>query len=312
MQWGFDSSLRDIESVACDPVNNVIYIAQEEAKVVTAFRFPLQEGDWDVDDFGNRALILLYQFPIIYDAGDSKSGIEGMTVDTKENLLCLVNEKHPKVFYKYQSNGVLRNETYPNYSGDLSGVCYDEVLNLFWFVSDQSERVYVTDKSGTIVFDYWDLSFENGEGIAIDNNHKPPLLYIATDPSGGSGGPDYVPALFKFEKPEIGTGLVYYDPENPPEYEIIPCDGCDEVWAEVDARADAYAAKKRHDRIMIAVAVILPSVGGIVLAILVLGLIASIYRHRSLMKEYYSGLGENNDEGDEFDGDEDYLLSESE
>jgi len=30
------------------------------------------------------------------------------------------------------------------------------------------------------------------------------------------------------------------------------------------------------------------------------------------MKEYYSGLGENNDEGDEFDGDEDYLLSESE
>lgn len=64
-----------------------------------------------------------------------------MTVDTKRNLLYLTNEKHPKIFYTVRPDGTILDISYPNFdSGDLSGVCYDEVLDLVWYVSDQKER----------------------------------------------------------------------------------------------------------------------------------------------------------------------------
>lgn len=89
----------------------------------------------------------------------------------------------------------------------------------------------MTDLTGTIVYDYWDLPVVNPEGIAINNKADPPKLYIATDPSAPSG-PQYVPLILGFEKPQNGTGYVYWDHKHLPKYvtDPPPCRGCHKAF----------------------------------------------------------------------------------
>merc|ERR1711974_340503 len=120
-----------------------------------------------------------------------------------------------------------------SYLRDTSGLAYDEELDLLWVLSDQDEKVYLTDLTGTEVLDSWYLPVQNPEGIAINNNSNPKFLYIATDPSAPSG-PQYLPLVVGFEKPIEGTGYTNYDPNNLPDYVTNPppCDGCDEAFGE--------------------------------------------------------------------------------
>jgi len=269
---GFNKSYTDIESVACDDVNKLIYIGEEGAHRIHSFYLPNRDNhDEDLEEVG--------QFRIEPASDDTRSGLEGMTVDTTRNVLYITNEKHPKVLYTVQPDGTILDMSYPDFdSGDLSGVCYDNALDLIWYLSDQKERLYVADLTGTIVYDYWDLPMQNPEGIAIDNTKEPPLLYIATDPSAPTG-PSYVPALFMFAKPEIGTGLVYHDEANPPEYALNspPCDGCDAVWLLANQLSAQYNQQVRHQQKMETLAITLPILGGLFIAVILFALIAYCY-----------------------------------
>lgn len=103
-----------------------------------------------------------------------------------------------------------------------------KIMNLYYI-----NRVFLTDLTGTIIYDYWDLPVENPEGIAINNDVDPPMLYIATDPSAPSG-PQYVPLVLGFYKPKNGTGYVYWDQKHLPDYVTNPppCHGCHKVFEE--------------------------------------------------------------------------------
>lgn len=96
----------------------------------------------------------------------------------------------------------------------------------------------MTDLEGKTVIDYWDLPMENPEGIAINNDLDPPVMYIVTDPSSPHGK-QYISAFFAFEKPVAGTGLRYYDKHAPPP-PPVECEGCDEVWEMVDEISEAF------------------------------------------------------------------------
>jgi len=246
-QYSFDKNFRDIECVACDDVNGIIYMAEESNHIVHSFVLPNNEGSWEEGN-NHPKLIPIDEFHIEPASSDTKSGLEGMTVDTKRNRLYIANEKHPVVLYTVSPAGDILNTSYPVFdSGDLSGACYDEALDLLWLVSDQNTRLYITDLTGTVMYDYWDLPLENGEGLAVDNTQDPPLLYISTDPSAPRG-PRYVPALFTFIKPSIGSGLLNYDPENPPPYEKIPCEGCDVVYDLVAKNQADYDAEQAYEK----------------------------------------------------------------
>jgi len=125
-------------------------------------------------------------------------------------------------------------------------------------------------------------------GIAIDNTQNPPMLYIATDPSAPRG-PSYVPALFTFVKPSIGEGLVYYDPKNPPPYEPQPCDGCQEVWDLAAFYKQVYDDNKQHAKEMEVLAIVLPILGGLSIAVALFALIAYFYVKKLDESEGYYG-----------------------
>merc|ERR1712137_349549 len=270
-RFQFPDSLGDIETVACDDINKLIYVAEERKHMVHSFRLPNGPGSYMIEeDSENPYLIKVNSFFIEPASNDGKSGLEGMTVDTKRNIIYLANEKHPKVFYTVRPDGSVMGMSYPDFSGDLSGMDYDEKLDLIWIVSDQSERLFVTNLAGTIAYDYWDLPMQNPEGVAVDNSHDPPMIYITTDPSAASG-PRYVPAIFSFAKPEIGSGLVYYDPQNPPPYPDVDCLGCSTVYAAVEEQSEEYRHQKRHMRIVISCSVILPTLGGLFVGLAMIG-----------------------------------------
>ena len=79
---------------------------------------------------------------------------------------------------------------------------------------------------------------ENPEGIAINNDLDPPVMYIVTDPSSPHGK-QYISAFFAFTKPEEGTGLTYYN-KDAPSPSLVPCDGCDEVFGLAEALSSAF------------------------------------------------------------------------
>jgi hypothetical protein len=66
----------------------------------------------------------------------------------------------------------------------------------------------------------------------VDNEVLPAKIYLFTDPSGAHG-PKFIPAMFVFIKPEIGSGLLFYDAANPPPYPPVPCDGCALIEQEI-------------------------------------------------------------------------------
>jgi len=94
----------------------------------------------------------------------------------------------------------------------------------------RARRVMLCDPTGRTVIDYWDLPMRNAEGIAINNQHDPPLMFISTDSASGSR--KYAGLFFKFAKPVAGTGNMgqcnVFKPES--------CDGCDEVCTELQSR----------------------------------------------------------------------------
>lgn len=74
---------------------------------------------------------------------------------------------------------------------------------------------------------------EHPEGITVNNNLPIPEIYIVTDPSSPHGDP-YVPAMFTFTKPIVGSGNHF---THSPDENTIPnveCDGCDEVWFAIE------------------------------------------------------------------------------
>ena len=136
-------------------------------------------------------------------------------------------------------------------------------------------RLYLTDTTGTIVYDYWALPIENPEGmqkneqtqipllastqnnfvliqlqksktigIAVDNASDPPRLYIVTDPSSPQGK-QYLPIFYVFLKPEMGQGNGYKH-VGPSPTPSIPCKGCSTVEIElVELRKQEAIAARR-------------------------------------------------------------------
>lgn len=144
----------------------------------------------------------------------------------------VANEKDPAMIVTVSLDGNLLYHEEIDYADDLSGLAYDSELDLLWVLSDQNEQVFLTNLNGTIIYDYWDLSIVNPEGIAINNLVYPPEMYIVSDPSSPHGK-QYISSLFVFTKPLNGTGLNYYDKHNP-EPETIYCDGCEEIYEHLD------------------------------------------------------------------------------
>jgi len=270
----FTKDHKDVEAVACYDKEGLLYIGEESKRKVTAYYLPSDEeeipyssdsesseegeegegerlltsvtgreisvvtGDKTEREIEKKTVELVEAFHFTVAAPEDSTlnnGLEGLTVNDRTGEIFCTNEKEPREIIRLSQLGEPIDIRYPAYAKDLSGLCYDNDLDLLWVLSDVSEAIYVTNVETGAVYDYWDLDMENPEGVALNNDHDPPLLYISTDPSSPQGA-QYVAALFIFEKPTIGTGLGY---QEKCDYDDN-CVGCDEIKEEAKENQKAF------------------------------------------------------------------------
>lgn len=148
----------DLEGVALSPNCDTVYVVQEAKQLVSAFK---PDGT------------LLYSFPVKVATNISNS-LEGITLDNSGNLV-VINEKDPMMVLKFKNTTEIWRKTL-NYSLDISDICYDNSLNCFWIVSDESKTVLKLSENLDLISKYT-ISLPKGEGISVIGNK----IYIVSD-----------------------------------------------------------------------------------------------------------------------------------
>lgn len=96
----------------------------------------------DYNGHGNtKELKEAYSFHVVTgNSTSSRSGLEGMTCNTRNGDIYVANEKGPAMIVRCHKNGVEYEANVIEYAKDISGLAYDDSLDLLWVLSDQNEQ----------------------------------------------------------------------------------------------------------------------------------------------------------------------------
>ncbi len=148
----------DMEGITFSANNDTIWVVQETAQKVSKY---LKNG------------YHLLSFPLNV-ATNSKHALEGITIDDRNHLF-VINEKEPTLLVECVNNESIYQKNIA-YSSDISDICYDNILNCFWVLSDESSSIVKIDKKGNLIATY-KLPFDKCEGITVVGNK----FYIVND-----------------------------------------------------------------------------------------------------------------------------------
>jgi len=147
----------DMEGITMNPNDGTLWIAEEKLRKIV-----------QVSTTGE--VLQIIEIPV--DATNPNDGLEGITWNPLNNHVYVVNEKNPRQFIELDTNfDVVRSVTI-NFDGeftlrDLSGLFYDHIRDEIWILSDESERIVITDQQLKPLRSY-DLGKDKFEGIAVD------------------------------------------------------------------------------------------------------------------------------------------------
>ncbi len=164
-----DVTGHDLEGITFSLNEDTIYVVEESGNKVTSY---LLDGT------------KIGSFTIDVSVNDG-SGLEGIAIDNQGYLYVII-EKSPRNLIKLSGETeIFRKEI--SAVDDLSDICYDKTRDSFWIISDESKKIILLDKEGTLQSE-WKIPFNKGEGITIvqdkifvvnDENSK---LYIFSKP----------------------------------------------------------------------------------------------------------------------------------
>lgn len=110
--------------------------------------------------------------------GDLNSGLEGITFDSINKRFFVLNEKSPGLLIELDEHLNEIKRTALNLAKDYSGIFYEEKENVLWIISDESQRILITDVSGNLIEEY-KTKIIQAEGITLDYENS--KLYIVSD-----------------------------------------------------------------------------------------------------------------------------------
>lgn len=140
----------DLEGITFSANCDTFYVAEETNQLITKY-------------LANGAK--LYSFPVQNVVTNISHGPEGITLNTTNNHLFALNERDPGMLIEYiNKTEVWRKQL--NYTGDCSDICYDQSLNCFWMVSDESAKVVKMSIDGSLLGSY-SVPTTKMEGIVV-------------------------------------------------------------------------------------------------------------------------------------------------
>jgi len=160
----------DMEGITLSADCDTIYVVEEKKKIVTAFNIN-----------GSK----LYSFNANVAVSDNNA-LEGITFNKSSNTLYVINEKDPRMILGYKDLIEVWRKSI-DYASDISDIYYEDSINCFWLISDESSKIMKLNSVGDLIKE-WEIPFTKGEGITIVDEK----VYIVNDADG---------KLYVFQKP---------------------------------------------------------------------------------------------------------------
>lgn len=110
--------------------------------------------------------------------GELNSGMEGITYDGENQKFYVVNEKSPGLLIELDLDLKELNRTELTLAKDYSGIFYEKNEDVLWILSDESQKIMITDKSGNLIEEY-KTKIVQAEGITLDYENN--RCYIVSD-----------------------------------------------------------------------------------------------------------------------------------
>lgn len=115
----------------------------------------------------------------INKSGELNLGFEGITYNSDNKHLYIVNEKEPGELIEIDENYDIVKETILTFAKDYSGINYNKDENGFWIISDESSMLAKCDINGNVINSF-SFKLRQIEGVAVDKKNK--LIYLVSDP----------------------------------------------------------------------------------------------------------------------------------
>lgn len=113
---------------------------------------------------------------INYENNDENSGIEGVTYNSLDGTIFILNEKNPDKLIRLRSDFSIIAEYDLNFASDYSGIFFESSTNNLWIVSDQNKTINKCTLTGDLIESY-SIGVTQAEGIAIANDR----IYVVSD-----------------------------------------------------------------------------------------------------------------------------------
>jgi uncharacterized protein YjiK len=163
-------SSSDLEGITFSANCDTFYVAEETNQLITKY---LTNGT------------KLSSFPVNV-ATMISHGPEGLTLNTTNNHIFIINEKSPCMLLEYNNSKLLWQKQI-DYTLDCSDIYFDKQLNCLWMVSDESSKVIKMSLTGDLLAEY-SVPITKMEGITIYQDK----IYLINDQNG---------ILYVFQKP---------------------------------------------------------------------------------------------------------------
>lgn len=194
----FFIGLDDLEGIAIRGDDNELLVVQEQSNsvVVVDLKTRTERYRRPLSAMTNYDTIA-HHFP---DPPDN-NGLEGITVNTKNNHVVVVKEQQPGLLIELDSSltTILSTRVLQPSQGfvhpelkaeqlDFSGLSYDSSSDTLWIVSDKGRCLFQYDWTGDTVLQRLNLTISSGdkpkrirkpEGIAFDPGRK--RMYVVSD-----------------------------------------------------------------------------------------------------------------------------------
>ena len=189
--------------LAIDEKNDVLYTVSDNTNNIYKLSkngSVLKEYNIDADDlegitiFNSELLIVdertkqiieynpvnneLTKHTIDYENTEANSGFEGITYNSDDDVIYVLNEKNPGQLLTFNNNYNIINTVSLSFANDYSGIFYDNKKKVLWIVSDASATVNKCTLTGELINSY-SLDIDKCEGVAIDN--KLGYIYFVSD-----------------------------------------------------------------------------------------------------------------------------------
>lgn len=154
----------DLEGVCYQEAGKLIWVVDE--KTNTLFKL-------------NKAGVKIKEYELSYGSHSSNKGLEGITVNTSNNHIYMLNEASPGLLIEFFNNEIVQSIDL-NFALDYSGIYYDSEFDLLWIVSHESKSIYQCSTAGRVLHTY-SHSIAQAEGIVVNWSQKEFYIVCDTD-----------------------------------------------------------------------------------------------------------------------------------